>query len=493
MQGNDFCSPQYHDFLNRGATQVPDWQRYYPRQWGEAAHETRRLELGTPDATKEVDERIDGIKRRWGREAVLLGGPPCQSYSLVGRARNVGNANYDPAKDRRQSLYFEYVKVLAALKPTVAIMENVKGMLSARLGDDLVIERVLKSLRNAAGANSYRLYTLAGSEGGPWEDDRTPSDFLVCAEKHGVPQARHRVIVVCVRSDIAKVLPAGDFLRLKQIDTPVSVMDVIGQMPRLRSRISRSDSPSVWREAMIAACNRIGNLSMHSMTSDEKSQFRSEINNARKAAKGSVPEYQNMQGGIEMAHPGPLRSWILNARVQWLPNNETRGHMPADIERYLFASAFARVKGVSPRACDFPDKLAPNHVNWRTGKFADRFRVQVANRPSTTVTSHISKDGHYFIHPDPTQCRSLTVREAARLQTFPDDYFFMGGRTHQYVQVGNAVPPYLAFQIAIRVARLIDEHDRLTARTISGPALGRIQPVGRFDRAASEGSEAPVR
>ena len=139
--------------------------------------------------------------------------------------------------------------------------------------------------------------------------------------------------------------------------------------------------------------------------------------------------------------------------------------MPEDLARYVFCAAFAKAMGRSPKADDFPMALAPRHRNWTSGKFADRFRVQLAGRPATTITSHLSKDGHYFIHPDPSQCRSLTVREAARLQTFPDNYLFLGNRTEQYVQVGNAVPPFLAQQIA---AALIPALEHLCSSTRRG-------------------------
>jgi DNA (cytosine-5)-methyltransferase 1 len=124
--------------------------------------------------------------------------------------------------------------------------------------------------------------------------------------------------------------------------------------------------------------------------------------------------------------------------------------MKEDLMRYAYAAAFAQVNGRSPRgAAEFPVLLHPKHENWGKGKkFVDRFKVQRSDAPSSTVVSHLAKDGHYFIHPDPGQLRSLTVREAARLQTFPDNFKFEGPAGSQRKQVGNAVPPFLAYKIA---------------------------------------------
>ena len=460
---------RYYKYLNGAISDEPDWAKLYPKKWQEACDETPCLELGTDSAACVIKKKICAIRREHGDRTVLLGGPPCQSYSVAGRARNAGNPDYKIDEDHRLSLYKEYAATLGLLQPTVAVMENVKGMLSARYKDERVFDDVMDALQNAGGTGRYRLFTLSPATGSrDWADGLDPKDFLVRAEEHGVPQRRHRVFVICIRNDVASRMPKEIFPKLESEEARVTVSDIVGEMPLLRSRLSRGDDAQAWQSAVEDAHELVGRH-LPAMSQTLEKEFRSALEIALESARSqSLPfRDETTTGAAACADscPESLRDWLSDKKLVRLPNNETRGHIREDIGRYLYAAAFASTFARSPRATDFPNELAPKHENWKSGKFADRFRVQLADDPATTITSHISKDGHYFIHPDPRQCRSLTVREAARLQTFPDNYLFHGGRTQQYVQVGNAVPPYLAWQIAEQVAKVFGHHDRMSSRS----------------------------
>ena len=441
--------PKYYDYLN-GEISEPDWATLYPRKWEEANLEAQRLELGKRKANDILSLRIDEIKKKYGHQTILIGGPPCQAYSVARRPRNANMSTRKLKKDDRIFLYKEYIRILKKLEPMAFVMENVKGMLSFSLGKDVIFDKVENSLGSATGKGGYRLFALEGL--GDMPDVDTGQDlrnYVVRMENHRIPQARHRVIIVGLRSDIASGVDSGDILSLPFFDKQVAVKDVIGTMPRLRSGLTRNDNAEIWKKTVIDASDAVWKKT-NSLSPSFRKEFRSEIKRVRKILLDKPPTKRVSARGVSIPNscPNELCEWLLDSELRKLPNNETRGHMAKDLARYLFTAVFGQVTGRSPRAWEFPASLAPKHRNWKSGNFADRFRVQVAKKPATTVISHIAKDGHYFIHPDPSQCRSLTVREAARLQTFPDNYIFKGNRTEQYTQVGNAVPPFLAYQIA---------------------------------------------
>lgn len=423
----------------------------FPEEWALAVEETAMLELGTTEASAEFDDRLSRIENDQEADTIVIGGPPCQAYSLVGRARNMGVPGYDPAGDHRHFLYREYIGSLQRLQPAAFVMENVKGMLSAKVSGESIIDKVLADLCSAGGSpDSYVLFPIVTDLRG------SLPGYLIRSEDFGIPQCRHRVILLGLRKDIAEAMPpgSGGFHQLQQSIQPSTVKDVISEMPKLRSGLSKGgDSEQLWRAAVVrafktaaAACRKEG-----ASLSDVAKRLSAGAKEVA-ANEGMLPRFSTT---VTSLRDNRLADWIADGQLLKLPNHESRGHIEGDLARYAFAASFAEIFDRSPKASEFPKGLAPNHRNWDSGKFADRFRVQVWGRPSTTVTSHISKDGHYFIHPDPLQCRSLTVREAARLQTFPDNYYFEGNRTQQYVQVGNAVPPLLARRIAQLVARML--------------------------------------
>lgn len=414
----------------------------HPDRWQAACGEVRQLVLGAPGVFESIAPTLDATRKEFGGNTVLIGGPPCQAYSLAGRSRNKGKLGYVAEDDERHYLYREYVRILERLRPAAFVMENVKGMLSSKVDGGGIFGRVLDDLEGAA--DGYRLMPLAVPA--LKDGSRSPArDFLVRAEDHGVPQARHRIIIVGIRRDITpKIAPADAPLARYGA---VTVEEALRGMPVLRSGLSKGDGIADWHKAVRDHAERIAAL-------DTLPPGLTRI--LRHVARSnSLPDQRvGLRPGKETP-PAPLGAWLCDADLNVVLHHDTRGHISADLGRYLFSSAFTKAMGHSPKLSEFPDWLQPEHRNRETGDFADRFRTQAAVRPSTTVTSHISKDGHYFIHHDPAQCRSLTVREAARLQTFPDNYFFCGPRTKQYHQVGNAVPPYLAWQIAKAVRALL--------------------------------------
>lgn len=478
--------------------------------WKTAESHVRNWTLGETDPKivhKAIKEAI-GTRRDW----VLLGGPPCQAYSIIGRVRMTGAGSRFTdeklkekhrreleeafAADHRHTLYLQYLQIVALHQPAIFVMENVKGILSARLrigrerGGELKYESVLKNimadlrdpwqalqkdksikqLREWAVKPSgmkYRLMSFVEPAGllGECVD---PAEFVIQCEKYGVPQTRHRVIILGVRED----LDSSGLDILQEWKEKVPVKAVLKGLPKLRSALSDDqetrevfgqDSSESWCRAVKRSLSRTALSSFDKKIKDRIVRIleRESTTLSRGGAfvEGSTdPE----------TAPPMLRKWIHDARLGGAIQHESRTHMASDLGRYLYCAAFALDREVSPKIEEWPEQLLPAHRNVRVNRqqaktivdgFRDRFRVQVWGKPATTVTSHISKDGHYIIHPDPEQCRSLTVRETARLQTFPDNYYFAGNRTEQYHQVGNAVPPFLAYQLAAVVAKLLEANE----------------------------------
>lgn len=412
-------------------------------------HDDPEFKVAYKDAVEEVHEFVlsnesraesDAIIRKaLGSDAdrwVLIGGPPCQAYSLAGRSRRTNDLSFQD--DHKHFLYREYLHIIRTHRPTVFVMENVKGLLSSVNRGQNMFDLIRSDLQQPSDGVHYDLFSMVVDNEG---DALGAGDFLIRSEDYGIPQKRHRLIIVGVSRDSRLERPPV----LQRCET-VTVADAINGLPALRSRISRfkGDDTEAWYDVRRTVKNYMPGA-----------RFDVRIMNALPYLSKDVPKVpQNLSKESVCSFHEFIRPEPSAKLPTW--NHEARGHMIPDLLRYGALSALAEHRATSPKVRELPRSLWPLHSNIESDvvPFEDRFRVQMANLPSTTVVSHIAKDGHYYIHPDPAQMRSLTVREAARLQTFPDDYIFLGNRTQQFTQVGNAVPPLLAKQIGQRIAGL---------------------------------------
>ena len=455
---------EYYKLLSNEISESELYLRY-PQQAQLAENQAWQAELGVTNPG-EVDSRIKQAicnSKNW----ILIGGPPCQAYSLIGRSRYSRvwkNYPNQREEDKRHFLYREYLRILAKHEPKFFVLENVKGLLSSEVSDGKIAEKIFKDLKDPVLAiknkeyhkrYKYRLYSMVKE---PRSTDLfgepvfSPGDFIVRSEMYGIPQCRHRVIILGIRDDI---LLKPELMQKKEFRVPIK--SVINDLPRIRSGISKeADSSQKWVNIIKRICND-SILNDDTVPKDVKQSILLNIDKlSQYLDKGD--DYIPIKSATM---PEKLGEWFTDKNLKGFCNHSARSHMPEDLARYFYCACYASVKGSSPKLEHFPKDLLPKHKNVQQVVnqtiFSDRFRVQLRDKPSTTVASHISKDGHYYIHPDPLQCRSLTVREAARIQTFPDNYYFLGPRTSQYQQVGNAVPPFLAFQIAGVVYNLLSQ------------------------------------
>ncbi len=461
--GEGSAPEEYYQYL-RGEITRDSLFKVWKEEAQAALNETRLLTLGKDNPHRLIANALCG-RNNW----ILIGGPPCQAYSLVGRSKILGNikrhegeseavfnqrrlATFD--EDERHQLYKEYLAIIAKHWPSMFVMENVRGILSAKHDGEWIFPKILKDLSNPAKVfpgrrlgYKYRIYSLTvSSNGNPLEQD--PSDFIIHSERYGIPQARHRVILLGIRDD----LDCGKIPLLEPCGQK-TVAETISDLPKLTPGVTKLNGTRPY-DALAELLNVSLTQGVGGDLLDLEiiNRLTRTIENARRREDRGT-RYKTTDKYLK-------DWWYSDPKLNGVCNHETRSHIKEDLWRYAFASCYAEQTGVSPQLRDFPEALLPKHANVKEAirgqKFGDRFRVQVADRPSSTITSHISKDGHYFIHYDPRQYRSLTVREAARLQTFPDNYFFEGNRTSQYHQVGNAVPPLLAYKIAGIVSSLTD-------------------------------------
>lgn len=457
---------EYYDYVQQrnAITREILWD-LYPDAAAEADQEALQFTLGEDDGPQGFSFLAEKIKTALSgnKNWLLIGGPPCQAYSLVGRSKQLGElkktentiakAEQKFYQDPRHKLYRQYLRILAYFAPAVFVMENVKGILSAKLNGELIFPKILKDLKTPhlsakeyglESHNTHSYHILSFVTG---REPQEPSDYLIKSELYGIPQARHRVILLGVRDDIWGV--TGKNVKSLKLRKQTTVADAIGKLPALRSGLShQEDSIESWK-----------NYLRHIVDEKFFAEFSLKVQQTIKAYAIKREKFFAERSSDECYQEDKklLNNWYSDPLLQCNLNHETRAHMESDLYRYLYVSVMGELQKRSPQLKDFPDELLPKHKNVikksdigkkKEQKFADRFKVQVWCNHSSTITSHISKDGHYFIHPDPLQCRSLTVREAARLQTFPDNYFFEGNRTQQYHQVGNAVPPFLAHQLS---------------------------------------------
>lgn len=361
----------YYDYLRKKISRKDFIEMIPPEVLGTVLCQTMAKET-----LSDIFEEIDAIMEADGTDHVdvIIGGPPCQAYSLVGRAQS-GHMDHNMADDPRNMLYLLYTKFLTKYQPKMFVFENVLGIQTANDG------RIWRNIKAQMKRVGYHIECR----------EQNASNF-------GVLQSRFRMIVVGWRKDTVFGYPDFETKKANAV-----VNDLLQDLTKLTPGKTGV---------------RYGITPMSQYTKDNGIRTEQDV----------------------------------------LTLHTARPNTPQDIEIYRYAIRLWNENNHERLRYDrLPEKLI-THKN--TKSFLDRFKVVEGDEACChTILAHLSKDGHYFIHPDINQHRSITPREAARIQSFPDNYFFEGPRTSVFTQIGNAVPPMMAKGIAVGIFEQLSRGD----------------------------------
>lgn len=317
------------------------------------------------------DDTIDDTFRRIKELAdnreidMIIGGPPCQAYSLLGRHRKTME------DDPRTKLYLQYGKFLKEFNPMGFVFENVPGLLSAKKGEHF------QNLQDYFDELGYKVHYK-----------------MLDASDYGVLQVRHRIILVGWKKEKNLGYPVIEQKRASAV-----INDILNDLPKLKA---------------------------------------GEI---KKVAKYRAPSNSYLE-----------ESGIRSKEDEFVTENISRPVNENDANIYACAIKLWNKKHIRIKYTDLPKEYKTQK---NENSFLDRFKVVDGQGYAHTVVAHLAKDGHYYIHPSLDDCRSISVREAARMQSFPDNFYFEGSRSAMFKQIGNAVPPLMAKSIAESIKKLL--------------------------------------
>lgn len=338
--------------------------------YGSVPEEVTNAVINVEISDDTINETFGKIKQlAKGRKIdMIIGGPPCQAYSLLGRHRRTME------DDPRTLLYLQYGKFLKEFTPKGFVFENVPGLLSAKKGVHF------QNLQTYFGELGYKVHFR-----------------MLNASDYGVLQERRRIIIVGWQKDNDMGYP-----EIKKISTNAVINDILEDLPLLKA-----------------------------------------------GEKEMVSSYK-MENNLYLRESG-----IRADGEKFVTQNITRPVNANDAAIYAYAIKLWDSKQVRVKYTDLPIEL---RTQKNEDSFLDRFKVVNGKGNAHTIVAHLAKDGHYYIHPNKKNCRSISVREAARMQSFPDNFYFEGSRSAMFKQIGNAVPVLMANTIAESIRVLLWNH-----------------------------------